>query len=108
MIVRFAQKNCIIAQIPPGTLDIGLVLGYYCNMPVYRKQKYNIKVAFVVPSISLNLRHILRGVCRYAMVNTDWHLRIASGIPEHILPLLKKTGVDGMFVAIHSKKLMSS
>jgi LacI family transcriptional regulator len=108
MIVRFAQKNCIIAQILPGTLDIGLVFGYYSNMPVHRKQKYDIRIAFVVPSISLNLRHILRGVCRYAMVNTDWHLRIASGIPEHILPLLKKTAVDGMFVAIHSKKLMSN
>jgi LacI family transcriptional regulator len=42
------------------------------------------------------------------MVNTNWHLRIASGIPEHILLSLKKTGIDGMFVAIHSKKLMSN
>jgi LacI family transcriptional regulator len=106
--VRFAQKNCIIAQILPETLDIGLVFDYYSNMPVRRKQKHDIKIAFVVPSISLNLRHILRGVCRYAIVNTDWHLRIASGIPERILPLLKKTGVNGMFVAIHSKRLMSN
>jgi LacI family transcriptional regulator len=76
-------------------------------MSVRRNQKRDIKVAFVVPSISLNLRHILRGVCRYTRVNTNWHLRIASGIPGRIFPSLKEMGIDGMFVAIHSKKLMS-
>jgi len=101
--VRFAQKNCTITQI----LDIGPVFGYYCNMQTRHKRTNDIKVAFVVPSISLNLRHILRGICRYTMVNTNWHLRIASGIPEHILPSLKKTGIDGMFAAIHSKEIMS-
>lgn len=72
-----------------------------------RRKAKDIKVAFVVPSISLNLRHILKGVCRYSLVNPNWHLRIASGVPENILPSLKETGIDGMFVAIHSSKLMS-
>lgn len=75
-------------------------------MVVPHRQKRDIKVAFVVPSISLNLRHILKGICRYVMVNSNWHLRIASGIPANILPMLKETGIDGMFVAIHSKRLM--
>ncbi len=79
----------------------------YYKVSMAIKQKSNIKIAFVVPSISLNFRHILKGVHRYAMVNTDWHLRIASGIPEHILPSLKRNEIDGMFVALHSKKLMS-
>lgn len=90
------------------TLDINLIWEYYYDMKSRRKRESDIKVAFVVPSVSLNLRHILKGVCRYAMVNPNWHLRIASGIPEHILPSLKETGINGMFVAIHSRKLMSA
>ncbi|MBN1788401.1 MAG: DNA-binding transcriptional regulator [Sedimentisphaerales bacterium] len=76
-------------------------------MPRRNKQKSDIKVAFVVPGISLNLRHILRGVCRYTKGNTNWHLRIAGGVPSRVLPSLKKTGIDGMFVAMHSKKIVS-
>jgi len=77
-------------------------------MRISRNQKRNIRVVFVVPSISLNLRCILRGICRYTMINTNWHLRIAAGISEHALRSLKKTGIDGMLIAIHSKKIMSN
>lgn len=105
--MRFAQKSSTIAQHCFWPIDIYSIFGYYFEMPLRQKQKRNIRIAFVVPSISLNLQRILKGVHRYAMVNTNWHLRIAAGIPERILPLLKKNGIDGMFVALHSKKLMS-
>lgn len=67
----------------------------------------DIRVAFVVPGIGLNSRHVLRGVSHYAAMNRQWHLRLACGVPEVILKSLSKTGVDGIFITSISSSIVS-
>jgi LacI family transcriptional regulator len=51
-----------------------------------------------VPSMHLNARRILSGICRYARINKNWHVRIANGDSETIFRGLKKAGIDGAFI----------
>ncbi len=74
---------------------------------VRKPRKQDIRVAFVVPNIGLNSRHVLRGVSHYAAMNRNWHLRLACGTPEVILRSLRKTGVDGVFITSVSEGLVS-
>lgn len=57
-----------------------------------------LRIAFVVPSLHLNARRILTGVCKYARINKNWHVRVANGDSETIFPDLKKAGIDGAFI----------
>lgn len=102
--MHFASKNCIIAHY---AIDFCVILGYNSGMPTSHPQKLDLRVAFVVPTIGLNTRRVLKGVSRYAMFNPAWHLRIACGDSRSILPILRKTGIDGAFISIQSDKLVS-
>ena len=72
-----------------------------------RRTEKSIRVAFVVRSVGLNSRHVLRGVSHYAAMNRSWHLRLACGVPEVILRSLRKTGVDGVFITSIAEGLVS-
>lgn len=62
------------------------------------KNTKDIRVAFVVPSMHLNARRILSGICRYATINRNLYVRIANGDSDQIFPTLKSTGIQGAFV----------
>jgi len=72
-----------------------------------KNRQRNLRVAFVVPTLGVNTRHILRGICRYAAENLSWHLRIAFDQTERVLPILRKTGVDGAFMALQTPNVMA-
>jgi len=71
-------------------------------------QKPGMRVAFIVPDICYQTRRILRGIHRYMVANTSWHLRLACRTPsQRIIPVLKKAGVNGAFVSVRSQKIDS-
>lgn len=72
-----------------------------------RSQKHNLRIAFVVPTVGLNTRRILKGVSRYTMINPSWHLRLACGDSRRILPVLAKAGIDGAFISVQTQQVNS-
>ncbi len=70
-------------------------------------QAKTVHIAFVVPTLGLNTRRILRGVFRFIGEHPSWRLRIALDASEKVLPNLRKAGIDGAFVAVPNKKAMS-
>jgi LacI family transcriptional regulator len=58
----------------------------------------DLRIGFVVPSMHLNARRILSGVCAYARINKSWHVRVANGDSDLIFPRLRKAGIDGAFI----------
>ncbi len=68
-------------------------------------QKRNLTIAFVVPTVGLNTRRILKGISRYIMINPAWHLRLACGDSKNLLPVLAKAGIDGAFISVQSERL---
>ena len=69
-------------------------------------QNSDMKVAFIVPDICYQTRRILKGIHRYMMTNTNWHLRLACRIPPNrIIDTLSEAEVNGAFVSIRSKNI---
>lgn len=68
-------------------------------------QKRNLTIAFVVPTVGLNTRRILKGISRYIMINPAWHLRLACGDSKNLLPVLAKAGIDGAFISVQTERL---
>ncbi|HSV27023.1 MAG TPA: DNA-binding transcriptional regulator [Sedimentisphaerales bacterium] len=64
-------------------------------------------IAFVVPTLGLSTRRILRGVFRFIGERPSWRLRIALDASEKVLPNLRGAGIDGAFISTPTKKTMS-
>jgi LacI family transcriptional regulator len=62
-----------------------------------------ITLAYQAAVLSQNSRAIIRGISNYVRLHADWHLRVTNESLDKLIPILRRTGVDGAFLSPSSK-----